>query len=123
MIEVNADPNSVILPINENNINKNIYIVSKVYNSITGTTGIIAFVVKRKNGWAWLYANSNHLGQFHPMRSASIHYLLSKEFRDYHSSGGQIKILETSQELQDYLRTYSIDKHFQQLLEVPWSYL
>jgi len=120
MIEVTSNPHSVILPINEPAVNKTIYIVNRLF-SISRNSDITAFVINRKVGWTWLFAYPNDiLGRiFNISTGSQLNELLSNEFR----CGGKITILENSQELQTYLRTYNIDEHFQQLLEVPWSYL
>lgn len=120
MIDVNTDPNRCILPINETLVNKNTYIASQLF-STSRRSDIIAFAINRKSGWTWLFAHPNDiLGRIFNITSGTkLNELLSTEFR----CNGKITILGTSQELQTYLRTYGIDEHFQQLLEVPWSYL
>ena len=137
MIEIIEDPARVIIPVNENIVNKTIYIASKVRSESISNATVIAFAVKRKSGWTWLFATPESCScKFYSKISLNINNMLSEEFRYFRGHGVQITILENNQELLDYLhqyninskfqtylRTYDIDEHFQQLLEVPWSYL
>ena len=122
MIEITSDPARVIIPINEKLINKTIYIASKVRNDVN-SYDVVAFAVKRKHGWTWIFATpDSHAGKFYPILT-NIHDMLSREFNDFREQDGEITILENSQELQTYLQRYGINSIFQKLLECTWDAL